>query len=505
MTAQPQITVLGLGTGDENQLTLGAWRKLEAAGNRGGSLYLRTQEHPMVSMLDHHGIRYESFDAVYEANDRFDRVYETIADELMAKAKLPEAGEILYAVPGHPMVAERTVQLLRERCSSEGILLTLLGGESFLDQAFLRLGFDPIEGFQLLDGTALSPYMLNPQLHTVIGQVYDTFTASDVKLTLMELYPDDYPVTVGHALGVAGEERVREVPLYELDRVEGYGNLSLVWVPRTESEIVRKRTFARLHEIVEILRSPEGCPWDREQTHQSLRRNLIEEAYEVLETIDEDDPDHLREELGDLLLQVMLHAQIEADEGSFTVFDVIAELNDKLVRRHPHVFGTQSAEDAEEALGNWQQIKEEEKRSKGIEPEAQSVLAGVPRELPGLLKAYKLQKKAAAVGFDWKTLDEVLPVVESELEEVRDAIRRLGRAEQQEELGDLLFAVVNLARFLKIEPEEAMADANRKFSRRFGYIETRLREQGKKWEHTGLQEMEELWQEAKKVQKSAGL
>ncbi|MEK8133015.1 nucleoside triphosphate pyrophosphohydrolase [Paenibacillus filicis] len=502
MSAQPQITVIGLGTGDETQLTLGAWRKLEAAGNRGGALFLRTREHPVVSMLDHHSIRYESFDAVYEANDQFENVYETIADRLIAKAQQSEAGEILYAVPGHPMVAERTVQLLRERCAAEGILLTLLGGESFLDQAFLRLGFDPIEGFQLLDGTALSAYSLNPHLHTLIGQVYDTFTASDVKLTLMELYPDDYPVTVGHALGVAGEERVREVPLYELDRVEGFGNLSLVWVPRTESESVRKRTFSRLHEIVEILRSPEGCPWDREQTHQSLRRNLIEEAYEVLETIDEDDPDHLREELGDLLLQVMLHAQIEADEGSFTVFDVIAELNEKLIRRHPHVFGTQQAEDADEALSNWQQIKEEEKRRKGIDPEEQPVLSGVPRDLPGLLKAYKLQKKAAGVGFDWKTLEEVLPVVESELEEVKDAILHLGRAEQQEELGDLLFAVVNLARFLKVEPEEAMADANRKFSRRFGYIEKSLREQGKKWESTSLQEMEELWQEAKKVLKT---
>ncbi|MED4602910.1 nucleoside triphosphate pyrophosphohydrolase [Paenibacillus validus] len=501
MTAQPQITIVGLGTGDENQLTLGVWRKLEAVGNRGGALYLRTKEHPMVALLDHHHIRYESFDHIYEANAGFDEVYETIASELIAQSQQTTAGEIVYAVPGHPMVAERTVQLLRERCSREGVLLTMMGGESFLDQAFMRLGFDPIEGFQLLDATSLSRYSLNPRLHTLIGQVYDTFTASDVKLTLMELYPDDYMVTVGHALGVAGEERVREVPLYELDRIEGFGNLSLVWVPRTEREDVHSRTFSRLHEIVEILRSPEGCPWDREQTHKSLRRNLIEEAYEVLETIDEDDPDHLREELGDLLLQVMLHAQIEADEGSFTVFDVIAELNEKLIRRHPHVFGTLDAENAEEALGNWQQIKAEEKRKKGIDPAQQSVLSGVPNDLPGLLKAYKLQKKAAEVGFDWKTLEEVLPIVESELEEVKEAIREYTRTEQQEELGDLLFAVVNLARFLKVEPEEAMADANRKFRTRFGYIESQLRLKGKTFDQTDLQEMEDLWQEAKKVLK----
>ncbi|WP_010501440.1 nucleoside triphosphate pyrophosphohydrolase [Paenibacillus elgii] len=501
MSIQPQITVVGLGTGDENQLTLGVWRKLEAAGARGGAIFLRTREHPMVAMLDHHNLRYETFDAVYEAHEAFDAVYEQIASQLIERAKAANSGEVLYAVPGHPMVAERTVQLLRERCPVEGVLLTMMGGESFLDQAFLRLGFDPIEGFQLLDGTSLTASGLNPQLHTLIGQVYDVYTASDVKLTLMELYPDDYPVVVGHALGVAGEERVREVPLYELDRVEGYGNLSLVWVPRTDREDVRSRTFTRLHEIVAILRSPEGCPWDREQTHQSLRKNLIEEAYEVLETIDEDDPDHMREELGDLLLQIMLHSQIEAEDGMFTVFEVIRELNEKLVRRHPHVFGTAQAEDADEALGNWQQIKEEEKRKKGINPDELPLLSGVPRELPGLMKAYKLQKKAASVGFDWGTKEEVLPVVESELAEVKEAIERFGKAEQQEELGDLLFAVVNLARFLKVDPEEAMADANRKFFERFGYIEAQLRLKGKSFDQTDLQEMESLWQEAKKVLK----
>lgn len=501
MSTQPQITVVGLGTGDENQLTLGVWRKLEAAGARGGAIFLRTREHPMVAMLDHHGLRYETFDAVYEAHEGFDAVYEQIASQLIERAKAANSGEVLYAVPGHPMVAERTAQLLRERCPAEGVLLTLMGGESFLDQAFLRLGFDPIEGFQLLDGTSLTAGGLNPQLHTLIGQVYDVYTASDVKLTLMELYPDDYPVIVGHALGVAGEERVREVPLYELDRVEGYGNLSLVWIPRTDREDVRSRTFTRLHEIVAILRSPEGCPWDREQTHQSLRKNLIEEAYEVLETIDEDDPDHMREELGDLLLQIMLHSQIEAEDGTFTVFDVIRELNEKLIRRHPHVFGTAQAENADEALGNWQQIKEEEKRRKGIDPDELPLLSGVPRELPGLMKAYKLQKKAASVGFDWGTKEEVLPVVESELAEVKEAIERFGKAEQQEELGDLLFAVVNLARFLKVDPEEAMADANRKFFERFGYIEAQLRLKGKSFDQTDLQEMESLWQEAKKVLK----
>jgi tetrapyrrole methylase family protein/MazG family protein len=497
------IIVVGLGSGDEDQLTLGVWKKLQAAKQ----LYLRTDQHPMVHMLARNGIAYESFDTLYESNEQFEQVYEAIASALLAKAAAcaladnfgSATGEIVYAVPGHPMVAEKTVQLLKERCPQQGIQLTVLGGESFLDQAFLRLGFDPIEGFQMLNGSDLSVYSLNPQLHTVIAQVYDTYTASDVKLTLMELYPDEQEIVVGHALGVEGEEMIHRIPLYELDHLQDFGNLSLVWVPRSDEEHLRNRTFARLHEIVDILRSPEGCPWDREQTHQSLRKNLIEEAYEVLETFDEDDPDHMAEELGDLLLQVMLHAQIEAETGSFNVWDVIATLNEKLLRRHPHVFGEATAGDSAEALVNWNQIKQEEKRKKGMDLEQLPLLSGVPRELPGLMKAYKLQKKASAVGFDWNRLEDVIDVVQSEWAELLEAIDSLSKAEQQEELGDLLFAVVNLARFLRIEPEEAMEEANCKFFGRFGYIEQQLRLKGKNLVETDLQEMEALWQEAKNV------
>ncbi|MFC5452645.1 bifunctional methyltransferase/pyrophosphohydrolase YabN [Paenibacillus aestuarii] len=497
------ITVVGLGTGDVDQLTLGVWKKLQAAASEQAVLFLRTNDHPVVRMLDDEHIPYQTFDANYVAHQSFEQVYESIADELLRQAKEKQT-EIIYAVPGHPMVAEYTVQLLKQRCPEAGIPLTLLGGESFLDQAFLRFGFDPIDGFQLLDATSLNRYTLNPQLQTVIGQVYDTYTASDLKITLMEAYPDDYPVVVGHALGVAGAEQIVEVPLYELDHIKGYGNLSLVWVPKSVEDKVHYRSFGRLHEIVSILRSPEGCPWDREQTHASLRKNLIEEAYEVLETIDEDDPDHMCEELGDLLLQVMLHAQMEEEIGTFTVYDVVATLNEKLIRRHPHVFGEHKAGDADEALVNWNAIKAEEKRSKGIDVEKQSVLDGVPRDLPGLMKAWKLQKKAATVGFDWSEVREVLNKVEEELGELREAMdsgQADAAAAKQEELGDLLFSIVNLARFLKIDPEEALAQTNRKFIQRFLYIEEQLRLRGLSFEQTDLSEMEKYWQDAKKMQK----
>ncbi|CAN7165422.1 nucleoside triphosphate pyrophosphohydrolase [Paenibacillus sp. LjRoot153] len=500
-TSNPRITVLGLGTGDEDQLTLGVWKKLQLAAKSQAKLFLRTKDHPMVQLLDVGEIPYATFDANYVSNETFEGVYESIAEELITAAK-SHTLEVLYAVPGHPMVAEYTVQLLKQRCPSEGIELQITGGESFLDQAFLRFGFDPIDGFQLLDATSISRYALNPQLHTVIGQVYDTYTASDLKISLMDAYPDEYKVVVGHSLGVAGQEQIIEVPLHELDHVKGYGNLSLVWVPRSEQEGPYNRTFGKLHEIVQTLRSPEGCPWDREQTHESLRKNLIEEAYEVLETIDEDDPDHMCEELGDLLLQVMLHAQMEEEIGTFSVYDVIATLNEKLIRRHPHVFGESKAEDADEALVNWNAIKVEEKRKKGIDVTRQSVLDGIPRELPGLMKAMKLQKKAATVGFDWTELDDVLAKVEEELAELREAIAlgaEDGAQERRDELGDVLFSIVNVARFLKVDPEEALAQTNRKFMQRFSYIEEQLRLKGLSFEQTGLSEMEVYWQEAKKV------
>ncbi|NGM85474.1 nucleoside triphosphate pyrophosphohydrolase [Paenibacillus sp. 7124] len=490
-----KLTVVGLGSGNPDRLTLGIVNKLRAASK----VYVRTKEHPALKALVELGVEFQSFDGLYEAYSSFPEVYEAITVKLIEEARLDDAAaEIVYAVPGHPMVAESAVSKLRLRCADEGIDLTILGGESFLDEAFVRLGFDPIEGFQLLDASGISRSQLRPELHTLIGQVYDTFTASEAKLCLMELYPPEYEVVVGHALGVEGEERIVRAPLYELDRLEGYGNLSLIYIPADRSEDLRNRTFARLHEIVGILRSPEGCPWDREQTHDSLRKNLIEETYEVLETIDEDDPEHMKEELGDLLLQIMLHSQMEEEVGTFNVFDVIEGLNDKLVFRHPHVFGDKDAQDAEAALQNWEGMKAEEKRRKGIKPEADSALSGVPRDLPALMKAYKLQKKASKVGFDWDNIGDVLAKIGEELDELREAIDTGAPSEEQmSELGDLLFAATNAARFIGADPEEALTRTNRKFVERFHYIERRLKDKGIALKDSSLEEMEALWQEAK--------
>lgn len=252
-------------------------------------------------------------------------------------------------------------------------------------------------------------------------------------------------------------------------------------------------SFETLVSIMKRLRGPGGCPWDGEQTHESLTRYLLEEAYEVIEAIEMKSTDHLREELGDLLLQPVFHAAIAEESGAFTIDDVIRTLCEKLVRRHPHVFGGMEIESSQAQVENWERIKKDEKGA-----ERPSALSGVPAHLPALLKAQKISEKAARVGFDWEHVDQVVAKVMEELHEFQEAML-LGDNERMEaELGDLLFAIVNLGRFLSINPEEALRKTIRRFSRRFRHIEERLQAQGKQLGSTPLEEMERLWAEAKR-------
>lgn len=333
-----KIKILGLGPGDISQMTIGVYKEIQEAA----CLYLRTKEHPVVAQLEAEGVTYQSFDHIYENSEQFEDVYEVIVAQLLTLAT--EQQVIHYAVPGHPMVAERTVQLLLEQARVGRLEVELMGGQSFIDPMLGRLGVDPVEGFTLLDATTLRVELLQPRCHTIITQVYDEFIASEVKLTLMEVYPDDYPVTIVTAVGIKNQEQVIQVPLYELDRSATLSNLTAIYLAKTDEEEILNRTYHRSRDIFRQLRGPNGCPWDKKQTHESLKKYVLEEANEVVEAIDEGDYDHLVEELGDLLLQVFLHAQIGEDEGLFNMEDVIEALNEKMIRRHPHVFGDMQLE-----------------------------------------------------------------------------------------------------------------------------------------------------------------
>ncbi|MCM3181103.1 nucleoside triphosphate pyrophosphohydrolase [Cytobacillus horneckiae] len=479
-----KISIIGLGAGDFEQLPMGVYKQLKSSDH----LYLRTKEHPVIAELESDGLVYQSFDHIYEAHDQFDAVYEEICSFLLQEAS---KYNLVYAVPGHPLVAEKTVQLLIERAEEAGIELEINGGQSFLDSMFQALKIDPVEGFQLLDGTSLNKDELSLKQHMIIGQVYDSFVASEVKLSLMDLLPFDYKVWIVTAAG-SKEEELREVPLFELDHHMRLNNLTSVYVPPVLDEALLNKSFNKLREIIAVLRGPNGCPWDKKQTHESLKKYLIEEAYELIEAIDEDDIDHIIEELGDVLLQVLLHAQIGEDEGFFSIEDIIQGLSEKMIRRHPHVFGEVEAENVDEVLQNWQSIKVEEKGEKPA-----SLLDGIPASYPQLLKAEALQKKAAKVGFDWEEVSSIWDKVREEIKEFEIETEN-NNENMISEFGDILFAFVNIARYYQINPEEALNRTNKKFYHRFLYIEEKVRESGKDISSFSVDQLDAFWNEAKK-------
>lgn len=485
------ITVVGLGPGDPGLITLEVWESIKEAQ----TLLLRTQKHPTALWLQSRGILFSSYDAAYEEKESFEDVYQAIVGDLVQRAQKGE--NIVYAVPGSPLVAERTVTLLRERTRGAGIEMHILAGMSFLEVLYVRLGIDPIEGMTVADSADIASLPASLSTGLVVTQVYNRQVASDLKLTLMETHPDDYKVKILQNLGLPNEQ-IKEIALYELDRQSGIDHLTSVFVPAKQSvHLAKAADLMPLADVMARLRSPDGCVWDREQTHVSLRKNLIEEAYEVIEAIDLDDADLLCEELGDLLLQVVFHARMAEEEGQFSLQDVINGITEKLIRRHPHVFGSVTVKNSGEVIANWEEIKRREKAAV-----RKSVLDGVPNHFPALLRADKLQRKAAKVGFDWDNIAPVWDKINEEAAELKQAVEGGNPKEMEDELGDVLFSIVNLARFLDVDPESALNGTCRKFFKRFTYIEKRIAEKGLNWKDLTLEMLDQYWEAAKNAKKT---
>lgn len=514
MQREKTIYILGLGAGSVDALTLEAYRLLKGDY----PIFLRTDHHPVISLLEEEGITYESFDYIYEEAENFDQVYADIVSRLLVEIEKSETG-IIYAVPGHPMVAERSVKMLRKQVEELGHTIKMVASSSFLDDIFSTLDIDPNDGFMLLDGLDLKLSALDSRLHTIISQVYSREVASEVKLLLMEYYPEDHPLIVIQAAGVPGLERRWEIPLYELDFIDEIDHLTALYLEPAPN---LKRSFGAFVEIVESLRAPGGCPWDQEQTHMSLRAQMIEEVYEVIQAIEADDMDNLAEELGDVLLHVVMNSVIASEGGDFHIYNVIEGISEKMIRRHPHVFGTDEIMTSDEVLVKWEEIKAAEKADrleKSVQEEdisqsgqshnrvgglvesgdeLQSVLSDIPDQLPALIHSYKQQKKAAKLGFDWDDIKDIWAKVEEEINELRVAETE---EDKLEELGDSLFALVNLARAMKINPELALRQSNQKFARRFAYIENKVREAGLSFDQVDLAWMDQYWEEAKKLER----
>jgi tetrapyrrole methylase family protein/MazG family protein len=455
------IAIVGLGPGGADLLTQGARQRLEAAGE----IYLRTRRHPTVAALPA-GLSLHAFDDLYETLPTFDEVYEAIAARVVRLGERP--GGVVYAVPGHPLVGEATTQRIMALAAGRGVPVEIVEGLSFIGPTLSALGLDPLEGLQIADATLVAAQhhpRLSADRPALLSQLYDRELAGRAKLTLMNLYPDEHPVTLVRAAGTP-EVTVRPLPLHELDRQPDLDHLTSLYVPPLEGP----SAYEALQDVVAHLRAPDGCPWDRRQTHRSLRDGLLEETYEVLEAIDAGDANKLREELGDLLLQVSLQTQIAVEEGEFMPGDVIAGIVTKLRRRHPHVFGDLSVEGVGEVLHNWEAIKRQERAERG-EPdanEATSALDGVSRALPALARAQALLARAARFHFR----DAVAPpagLAES-LARFEDEMASLDETAREEALGQALLALTGLARRLEVDAESALRAATDRFAQRFAAL-----------------------------------
>ena len=482
------LKIMGLGPGAYEALTIGALKELKNNKN----IYFRTEKHPTVDFLKDEGIKFESYDHAYEKYDSFDDVYKYIAEDLITKIKDDE--DLIYAVPGHPLVAEKSVVNLIELCKENNIQYEVLPAVSFVDAMMEALQVDPIEGVKIIDAFDMKNQILDKRVGTIITQVYNNFIASEVKLRLLEGYEDDTEIIFVRAAGVEGLESIRKIPLYELDWQEDIDYLTSIYIPK---DLGNKKDFQDLLDIIETLRNPGGCPWDREQTHESLKSALLEECYEVIDAIENEDEDALIEELGDVLLQVVFHASIGKEDGYFDIMDVIGGISNKMINRHPHVFVNEEANTSEQVLVNWDEIKKEEKGIKTLTEEMQNIA----KSLPAITRAYKVQKKAKKVGFDWDDVNCAMDKVKEELNEIKEVYNCEDKSIIEGEVGDLLFACINVARFLEVDGELALDKTIKKFISRFSYIENEAIKNNKNLKDMTLEEMDKLWEEAKTSEK----
>jgi tetrapyrrole methylase family protein / MazG family protein len=509
------LTILGLGPGSAELLTTEAVAHLQEIRE----LTLRTRIHPTVAQLPSH-LHIHSFDALYETADDFAPIYRQIAAELVTRAAQGE--QVSYAVPGHPLVAEATTRYIREQARQHNVELRIIAGLSFIEPVCEALGLDPFEhGLQLIDalefagsssfpeattpesrawselqghGTyepPLLPFPIRSTQPALIAQIYNRRVASLVKLALLSRYPAEHPITIVQSAGVTSQTQVRSAALHELDHQLAFDHLSVAYVPPLPVH-EDLRGIDGIHWVIARLLGPAGCPWDREQTHHSLRPYLLEEAHEVLEALDANDPDALSEELGDLLLQIMLHSEMARQAGDFDFGDVTAQIASKLIRRHPHVFGDIAVSGSGEVLRNWEAIKAQEHAEKG--KTRSSLLDGIPVSLPALAAAQKIGEKAAKVGFDWPDLAGVWAKVHEEIAEIQSAAPQ----QRREEFGDLLFVLARLASWLDVDVETALREANAKFRRRFAACEQLA--DGRDLKQMTPQELDRLWEQAKRAE-----
>lgn len=465
------ITIVGLGI-ERDDLTLGALEALTS----GSQVLLRTARTPAADVLRERGVAFSSLDALYEEMEDYDEVNEAIVRAVLEAAK---AGDVVFGVLGGGGLLDASVRAVCAAAEREGVQTRIVPGVGLYERAAGAAG--GLDGACVLAAIDLAEAVLDVRRPLLVCEFADRCVASDAKLVLLDHYPASWQVLWNGAA----------IALEDLDRQKSYDHKSVLVVPPLSLLQAERYDFSHLEEIVRRLRAPGGCPWDREQTHASMKADLIEEAYEVLDAIDGEDPDRLADELGDLLLHVVMHACIGEEHGEFSMQDVLDFICHKMILRHPHVFGEVQVDSSEEVLRNWEEIK---KGEKSLHTQTE-VMRDVPRTFPALMRAAKVQKKARDVGFDWDDVREALKKVREEADEVEEVLS--DPEALPGELGDLLFAAVNVCRMKKVPPELALQATTEKFIRRFSHIEEAASAQGRSLRDMTLREMDALWEEAK--------
>ncbi len=479
------ITLLGLGTGSLGELSQETIDGLAGVEQ----IYLRTAYLPLAEELKTTHLLHAFDDLLSDIP--FDQdVVEKIADTIIASAS--DTGKVTYAVPGHPLIADLTCTEIIRKAKEQNITVRIIAGKSLLDEmmALLPLEFSggQITVVDMLKLQLESFHTCPPSQPMVILNAVGENIGSVLKAGLSSIYPLDHRLAVIDFMQPI-EDRLIQTRLETLDRSLGEDHNYMLYVPA----LAFGSAFEDFQAIIEQLRSPEGCPWDREQTHESLKPFLLEETYEALEALDQTDMSGLQEELGDLLLQIVLHAQIGVEAGEFTMRDVLQTISNKMIRRHPHVFADGKAKDALGVVQKWQEIKADERKQNGLEG-SKGMLDGVPQSLPALVQSQTVQARAKVVGFDWLNISDVHAKIEEELQELADASNP---EEQFSEMGDVFFALVNLARWLDVDSEAALRESTRRFKQRFSYIEQSALKKGKAITDMTFEEMDALWDEAK--------
>lgn len=480
-----KIMVVPLGPGAPEYLTLGALEAFKSAAK----VILRTGKHNAAGELERQGIAFDTLDALYEQCDDFDALNERVSQTLWEAA---QKNPVAYGV-ADPAADDTVARLLREAGPKRQV--EVLAGVPLSAPIFSALPTLPAgQPVRVLPASAWRSAALMPNEALLVLELNSRLTAGEIKGWLMPLYEEEGEVFFFPPGGQARRTCV-SIPLLELDRQKKYDHTAAVFVPAAPMSGRTRYDFSDLLQVMDRLRAPQGCPWDKEQTHESLRPYLLEEAYEAVGAINDGDMDHVADELGDVLLQVVFHAKIGSQHGEFDIRDVTTAICRKMISRHAHIFGDVKCDTAEDVLKSWDELKRKER---GLTSQA-AVMADVPKHLPALMRAAKVQQKAKQAGFDWDDPKEALKKV---LEEADEVLRELENcADPSEELGDLIFAVVNVARLCKKQPELLLMAAVEKFIRRFERMEKAIVEDGKALEHLTLSEMDVYWKEGKLLEK----